>query len=118
MASYLDKQGLQKFLDCLREEELSTIQNDVSNLQQTKADNETVVNGLASVENKVDEGVSALSTKIENIDLSSVAKQGDDPEATNSKILEELSNVSDAQETIDELLAIQLQTIIGDENIE
>ena len=38
MASYLDKQGLQTFLDCLREEELSPIQNDVSNLQQTKAD--------------------------------------------------------------------------------
>ena len=60
MASYLDKQGLQTFLDCLREEELSPIQNDVSNLQQTKADNETVVNGLASVESKVDEGVETL----------------------------------------------------------
>ena len=34
MASYLDKQGLQTFLDCLREEELSPIQNDVSNLSQ------------------------------------------------------------------------------------
>ena len=93
MASYLDKQGLQTFLDCLREEELSPIQNDVSSLQQTKADNETVVNGLASVENKVDEGVSALSTKIDNIDLSSVAKQGENQEATNTAILDGINRM-------------------------
>jgi hypothetical protein len=70
MTSYLDKEGLSTFLDCLREEELAPIQNDVSNLQQTKADNETVVNGLASV-----------------------AKQGENAEATNSKILEGINKI-------------------------
>ena len=75
MASYLDKQGLQTFLDCLREEELSPIQNDVSNLQQTKADNETVVNGL-----------NAVSEKIDNV-------QGENTEATLSAILEGITKI-------------------------
>jgi hypothetical protein len=75
---------------------------------------------LTPIENKVDEGVSTLSDKIDNIDLSAVenkvqdesaaiqnkldnlnvevdlsqvAKQGDDPEATNSKILEEVQKI-------------------------
>lgn len=37
MASYLDKEGLSTFLDCLREEELAPIQNDVSNLSRRLA---------------------------------------------------------------------------------
>lgn len=59
-----------------------------------------------------------VSDKLDNlnvdVDLSNVAQQGDDPEATNTKILEETLKVSDAQAQIDELLAIQLQTIIGE----
>ena len=106
MASYLDKQGLQTFLDCLREEELSPIQNDVSNLQQTKADNETVVNGLASVESKVDEGVIALSTKIDNIDLSSI--KGYNPEATNTAIYDTLNEMKG--DVID-IVKLQLENI-------
>lgn len=43
-----------------------------------------------------------------------VAQQGNNPEATNTKILEETLKVSDAQAQIDELIAIQLQTIIGE----
>ena len=104
MASYLDKEGLSTFLNCLREEELAPIQNDVSNLQQTKADNETVVNGLASVENKVDEGVSALSTKIENIDLSSVAKQGENKDATLSAVYDAVKRAP----AIDDMYAEEL----------
>jgi hypothetical protein len=34
-----------------------------------------------------------LSTKIDNIDLSSVAKQGENPEATNSAILEGVERI-------------------------
>lgn len=75
MASYLDKEGLSTFLDCLREEELAPIQNDVSNLQQTKADNETVMNGL-----------NAVSEKIDNV-------QGENKDATNTKILEEVQKI-------------------------
>jgi hypothetical protein len=50
-----------------------------------------------------------------NIDTTELAKQGDNPDATNTKILEETLKVSDAQAQIDKLLAIQLQTIIGGE---
>lgn len=61
-----------------------------------------------------------VSTEVEfpqgggKVDLSGVAQQGDNPKATNTKILEETLKVSDAQEQIDELIAIQLQTIIGE----
>jgi hypothetical protein len=58
-----------------------------------------------------------VSDKLDNlnvdVDLSNVAQQGDDPNATNTKILEETLKVSDAQAQIDKLIAIQLQTIIG-----
>jgi len=59
-----------------------------------------------------------LASKIDNldvnVDLSEISKQGDNPDATNTKILEETLKVSDAQAQIDELIAIQLQTIIGE----
>jgi hypothetical protein len=52
---------------------------------------------LTPLENKVDEGVDTLSAKIDNIklpeiDTTELAKQGENPEATNSKILEEVQN--------------------------
>lgn len=50
---------------------------------------------LTPIENKVDEGVSALSTKIDNIDLSSVAKQGENQEATNSAIYNAVKSLPD-----------------------
>ena len=90
---------------------------------------------LSSVISKIEENTAELSSKIDSIDitnlakeetlnqvkdkldnldvdidLSEISKQGDNPEATNTKILEETLKVSD----IDQLLAIQLQTIIGE----
>jgi hypothetical protein len=38
------------------------------------------------IENKIDEGIGTLSEKIDNIDLSSVAKQGENQDATNTAI--------------------------------
>lgn len=71
-------------------DELSSIEKKVEEVK------ETVENiDLTPIENKVDEGVSTLSTKIENIDLSSVAKQGYNPDATNTKILEEVQKIPD-----------------------
>lgn len=59
-----------------------------------------------------------VSKKLNNlnvdVDLSNVAQQGNNHDATNTKILEETLKVSDAQAQIDELIAIQLQTIIGE----
>lgn len=59
-----------------------------------------------------------VSNKLDNldvdVDLSDISKQGNNPDATNTKILEETLKVSDAQAMIDQLLAIQLQTIIGE----
>lgn len=59
-----------------------------------------------------------VSNKLDNlnvdVDLSSVAQQGDNTEATNSKILEEVLNVGDTFiNTYDEMLAMQLKEIIG-----
>lgn len=59
---------------------------------------------FTQIENKVDEGVSTLSAKIDNIDLSDVAKQGENKEATNSKILEEIGNVATALTAINDIL--------------
>lgn len=92
MASYLDKEGLSTFLDCLREEELAPIQNDVSSLQQTKADNETVVNGL-----------NAVSEKIDNV-------QGENKDATLSAVYSVLGEISG----ICNEYAAQLHDIIGE----
>ena len=101
----------QRIQDEVRNIDLSSIENKVEEVKQA-------VNNidLSPIETKVDEGVATLSTKIDNIDLSSVAKQGENPEATNSKILEETLKLSDIQSMIDELLAIQLETIIGKED--
>jgi hypothetical protein len=53
---------------------------------------------LTPVETKVDEGVADIKKKIDNIKLPEInttelAKQGDNPEATNSKILEEVQKI-------------------------
>ena len=53
---------------------------------------------LTPIENKVDEGVSTLSDKIDSIqlpeiDTTELAKQGENQEATNSKILEEVQKI-------------------------
>lgn len=45
------------------------------------------------MESKVKEESVAIQSKIDNIDLSSVAKQGKNQEATNSKILEEVQKI-------------------------
>lgn len=50
-------------------------------------------NKMDSLEDKVEEESQAIQHKIDNIDLSSVAKQGDNTEATNSKILEEVQKI-------------------------
>ena len=73
---------------------ISEIKNAVTNID------------LSSVENKVEE----VGNKIDKVDTTELAKQGNNPEATNTKILEETLKVSD----IDQLLAIQLETIIGE----
>ena len=64
--------------------------------------------------------LNAVSNKLDNlnvdVDLSSVAQQGDNTEATNSKILEEVLNVGDTFiNTYDEMIAMQLRAIIGEE---
>lgn len=61
-----------------------------------------------------------VSNKLDNlnvdVDLSSVAQQGDNIEATNTKILTEVQNVgSTFISTYDEMIAMQLRAIIGEE---
>lgn len=99
---------------------------------------------LSSIENKVDTESQAIQAKINaipstdlsevakestlnevsnklnnlnvDVDLSSVAQQGNNTEATNSKILEEVLNVGDTFiNTYDEMIAMQLRAIIGEE---
>lgn len=109
------------------EENTAEITNKISQIQvdlRTFAKEDTLIQGvgdiinavenidLSSVESKVEEESQAIQEKIGNIklDTTELSKQGDNPEATNTKILEETLKVSD----IDQLLAIQLQTIIGE----
>lgn len=99
---------------------------------ESTAKEETLTQGISSVENKVKEESQAIQGKIDNIDLSAVeskvqeestaiqnkidniklpeidttelAKQGENAEATNSKILEEIGNVAAALTTINDTL--------------
>lgn len=59
------------------------------------ATNESVVQGLQEVNEKIDIESLAIQTKIDNIDLSSVAKQGENTEATNTAILAEIKAIND-----------------------
>lgn len=64
---------------------------------------------LTPIENKVEEGVNSLATKIDNIDFSNIAKQGNNEDATNTKILEEINNVQHTFDSLD----IPLSAISG-----
>lgn len=71
---------------------------------------EEIIGAVSHIETKVDEGVATLSNKIDNIDLSSVAKQGENQEATNSKIYAMLGKING----IFDEYALQLHDIIGE----
>lgn len=64
----------------------STLQDESATIQ-SKIDNID----LTHIESKIDDGVNILSTKIDE----SVAKQGENHEATNSKIYEAVKNIPD-----------------------
>jgi hypothetical protein len=66
---------------------------------------------LTPIENKVDEGVSTLSTKIDNIDLSNVAKQGENPEATLTKIFGLLTDIKSGVDNIDTISDEQIDEL-------
>lgn len=72
-------QGIQSIFEKVENIDMSAIEEKIDNID------------LSPVEAKVDEGVATLTSKIDNIDLSSI--KGGNPEATNSKILEEVSKI-------------------------
>ena len=72
-------QGIRSIFEKVDNIDMSAIEEKIGNID------------LSPIETKVDEGVATLSTKIDNIDLSSV--KGENPEATNSKILEEVGKI-------------------------
>ena len=114
-------------------ESLDIISNAVSSLKDG-------VNNidLSSVISKIEENTAELSSKIDSIDITNLAKEetlnqvkdkldnldvevdltdvAQEQTLTDGidDILTEVSKVSDAQSQIDELIAIQLQTIIGE----
>jgi hypothetical protein len=60
---------------------------------------------LSSVESKVDEVKQAVENiQLPEIDTTELAKQGDDQEATNTKILEEIGNMATALTAINDTL--------------
>ena len=76
--------------------------DDISSIEKKIEEvKETVENiDLTPIENKVDEGVDSLSTKIDNIklpeiDTTELAKQGENPEATNSAIYNAVKSLPD-----------------------
>lgn len=94
--------------------DLTPIENKVQegvNTLSSKIDNID----LSAVENKVQEESAAIQRKLDNInvevDLSSVAKQGSNADATNSAILEGINAIFDK---FDGQYAIQLKDIIGE----
>lgn len=86
------------------DEESQVIQSAIQNIDlssvESKVDEvkQAVENiDLSPIESKVEEGVNTLSSKIDNIklpeiDTTELAKQGENQEATNSKILEEIQS--------------------------
>ena len=76
-------------------------------------------NKLDSLEDKVEAESQTIQHKIDNIklpeiDTTELAKQGDNQEATNTKILEELGDIgSNIIGTFDNIIATQLMEIIG-----
>ena len=100
--------------------DLSSIENKVDTESQAI---QAKINAIPSTdlsEVAKESTLNEVSNKLDNlnvdVDLSSVAQQGDNTEATNSKILEEVLNVGDTFiNTYDEMIAIQLRAIIGEE---
>lgn len=82
--------------------DLSSVENKVEEVKQAVENID-----LTPIENKVDEGVSKLSTKFDNIDLSFVAKQGENKEATMSAVLEEVMKLNGS-------FAEQIHNIVGE----
>jgi hypothetical protein len=95
----------QRIQDEVRNIDFSSVENKVDEVKQAVENID-----LTPIENKVDEGVSALSTKIDNIDLSSVAKQGENKDATLSAVYSVLGEISG----ICNEYAAQLHDIIGE----
>lgn len=86
----------------------------ISKIEENTAELSSKINSIDITNLAKEETLSQVKDKLDNldvdVDLSEISKQGTNPEATNTKILEETLKVSD----IDQLLAIQLQTIIGE----
>ena len=99
------------------ENSIAEFKNAVVNIDfSALAKETTLVHGISSVENKVDEGVETLSNKIDNIDLSSVeSKVEAEADSIEAKIDEIVAAYNNGQNIIDQMVAIQLQTIIGGE---
>lgn len=100
--------------------DLSSIENKVDTESQAiqakiNAIPSTDLSGVAK-ESTLNEVSNKLNNLNVDVDLSSVAQQGNNTEATNSKILEEVLNVGDTFiNTYDEMIAMQLRAIIGEE---
>jgi hypothetical protein len=91
--------------------DFTAIEQEIQNVKNVTARENTLIQGMGDIIKEVDEvGNKIDNIKLPEIDTTELAKQGENPDATNTKILEETLKVSD----IDQLLAIQLQTIIGE----
>lgn len=77
------------------ENSIAEVKNAVANIDfSALAKEDTLTQGISSVESKVEEESVAIQRKIDNIDLSGVAKQGENIHATNTAIYESLKNSS------------------------
>jgi hypothetical protein len=76
------------------ENSIAEVKNSVANIDfSALAKETTLTQGLSSVESKVEEESVAIQSKIDNIDLSGVAKQGENADATNSAILDGIERI-------------------------
>ena len=95
------------------ENSIAEVKNAVVNIDfSALAQEDTLTQGLSSVESKVEEvGNKIDNIKLPEIDTTELAKQGENQEATNSKILEEVQNI---YTSFDDMYAEQLKSIIGE----
>ncbi len=115
------------------EQAITDVKNAVANIDfSTLAKEETLIVESQSIKDKIDaipatdlsivakettltQGISEINEAVANIDLSSIeSKVETEADSIEAKITEIVTAYNNGQEIIDQMVAIQLQTIIGD----
>lgn len=108
--------------EALNSIDFTAIEQAIQNVEDVTAREATLIQGIGdiikAVENidftDLENSIAEVKNAVVNIDFSTLAKE-DTLTSAKEEILTEVEKVADKEEAIDQLLAIQLQTIIGGE---